>query len=145
MDKVAFDKYMREASTRPFKWGVNDCFLFAAGAVAAGTGKDHMADLRGYGDETTAAILLQERFGTLSLAVAFREVARRAGAVKINPEDAKTGDVALVSWPRGFQRPTAIDQSAGLGVFHRTRAFVLSPSGLVAVPLGHRVIELWRF
>jgi hypothetical protein len=38
----------------PFSWGVNDCALFVADAIAAMTGTDIAADFRGYTDEAGA-------------------------------------------------------------------------------------------
>lgn len=145
MGKLDFDAYMRAAATRRWAWGDFDCFLFAAGAVEAMTGIDHMAELRGYRDETSAAILLQERFGTLSLAEAFHAVAERACAQPVGRDDVRDGDVAVIRWERGFTKATDIDQSVGLGVFHRSKVYALTPVGLATVPLGTRVIELWRF
>lgn len=145
MAKAEFYQYMADAHEKRWSWGEHDCFLFAAGAVQAYTGVDHMATLRGYGDETGAAILLQERFGTLSLRLAFLAVAARACAQPVCSGHVLDGDVACVSWPHKFIHAHQIDQSTGLGVFYHGRAVVCSPAGLLRVPMGHRVIDVWRF
>ena len=145
MASAAFYEFMAQAQTERWQWGRHDCFLFAAGAVLAETGVDHMSELRGYNDETSATILLQERFSTLSLREAFLSVARRAGAVPVVPELVRDGDVGCVQWPVKFIQPYAIDQSTGLGVFYHGKVVVCSPTGLVRVPVSHRVIDLWRF
>lgn len=142
---TVLDAYMTDAQTRKFVWGSFDCFLFAAGAVQAKTGVDHMADLRGYADEQSAAILLQERFGTLKLRDVFLRTARKAGAKEVGRIGAQDGDVCCVEWPRLARKPHEIDQSIGLGVFWRWQVFACSKRGVIRVPANQRVIDYWRF
>lgn len=140
------DTYMAESMNRQFEWGVFDCFLFAAGAVQAKTGADHMEGLRGYRSETSAAILLQDRFGTLSLRDVFMELAGAVGAKEVaHIQQCTNGDIACVEWPKKFQKPTDIDQSCGLGVVYRDRVYVCLPKGVTLIPATHRVIDYWSF
>jgi hypothetical protein len=143
----SLDKYMGEAMQRRFQYGTFDCFLFAAGAVLATTGKDHMADLRGYGDKTSAEILLRERFGTLNLKAVFLETAHKAHARRLfDRHTAEDGDIALVQWPKVALKSSEIDQSIGLGVYWQWRVFCCASTGVMQVPnVPSRVLEFWRF
>lgn len=139
------DTYMADCETRRFEWGTFDCFLYAAGAVEARTGVDHMADLRGYNDETSAAILLQERFSTLCLREAFMQIVAKESPEPIEFERAKNGDIVCVTWPHQFLRRSQIDQSCGLAVYYRNKVIALAPAGLFVVPATYRVVDVWRF
>ncbi|MCW2763970.1 MAG: 19, gp19 [Marmoricola sp.] len=140
------DTYMAECMSKRFQWGTFDCFLFAAGAVQAKTGVDHMANLRGYGDETSAAILLQDRFGTLNLRDVFLEVAGHANAKQVpHIQAAYNGDIACVQWPHKFEKASVINQSTGLGVVYRDKVYACAPGGVFRVPPTHRVLDIWSF
>jgi hypothetical protein len=139
------ERYIDSCRDQHFQWGKLDCFCFAAGAVQAHTGIDHMAQLRDYADETSATILLRERFGTGKLRDAFLCVAQEH-AVQVALEDARDGDVACVKWPgQRFVAEHEMDQQYGLGVVFGHVVWAMAPKGLVAVPMTHRVVDLWRF
>lgn len=70
----------------PFKWGTNDCALFAADGVLEMTNVDLAADLRTYTDEAGAAALIEKAGGMLGFA---RTLARRA------PGREQRGDIVL--------------------------------------------------
>lgn len=53
--------YLEPLRDQPFKWGTNDCAMFAGGAVKAMTGFDPMHGLRGYRSEAAAERVVQER------------------------------------------------------------------------------------
>jgi hypothetical protein len=58
------DALLSERASSPFVWGQNDCCIFAADVVAALTGTDPAADLRGtYSTQEEAHALLAERGG----------------------------------------------------------------------------------
>lgn len=58
--------YLEPLREKPFKWGGNDCALFAGGAVKAMTGFDPMRGLRGYSTEEGAQRMLRDKgAGTL--------------------------------------------------------------------------------
>lgn len=142
---LALSQFMRSAANSSFRWGENDCFCYAANAVKAVTGKDHMAELRGYDSPMTAAILMRERFGTLSLRSAFLQVAERAGAMPIPKLEVRDGDVICYHWPVGARKVTELDQSCGLGIFFLNHVWLLGPKGIIKRPLDERVIDIWRF
>lgn len=135
--------YVNGAHTKRFKWGEHDCFLFAAGAVQVVTGIDYMANLRGYRDETTAEVLLRERFGTTKLRDVFLTVALEY-AKQIPLEDAQDGDIACVNFGPRFERSDKIDQSCGLGVFYDFGVYCCTPAGLLKVN-RNRIIDVWSF
>src|SRR5258708_4686376 len=56
---VRLEAFIKERTAQPFKWGSQDCCLFAADAIEAITGVDLAADFRGKysGAETAKAVL----------------------------------------------------------------------------------------
>lgn len=112
----------------PFEWGSNDCALFMGDAVAAVTGVDPMAALRGYASEAEAEAILGEE-GLEAL------MARTLGAFgcgECPPELAQRGDVALALLGN---QPTMVvvlgEVLAGPG-----------PRGLVFLPM-RRILRAW--
>lgn len=90
-----FQALVAERLVQAFRWGLNDCFLFAADAVHAVTGRDRAADLRGaYGGPREAARLLERLGGLQALA------ADRFG-VPIDPAYAVDGDIGLCPQAHG--------------------------------------------
>lgn len=139
------ERYIEGCRKQQFQWGKLDCFCFAAGAVHAHTGIDYMAQLRNYADETSATILLRERFGTTRLRDAFLCVAFEH-AMQVPPSEARDGDVACIKWPgHRFVAEHEMDQQHGLGIVFQREVLAVHPQGLVTVPLTHRVVDLWRF
>ncbi len=54
-------EYIEECRHKPFEYGVNDCCMFAAGAVQAVTGEDPMVEFRGkYKSQATSIRALKE-------------------------------------------------------------------------------------
>jgi hypothetical protein len=75
----------------PFKWGINDCVMFAADVVQAMTDTDLAEQFRGtYSDEIGAKRLLKGLGGIDSL------VSSKLGAPMISPLVAQRGDVVLI-------------------------------------------------
>lgn len=73
----------------PFVWGVNDCVLFAADGIAAMTGIDPVADLRGQWASRGEAVRVIARLGGLPAAVA------ALGLEPVAPLFAQRGDLVL--------------------------------------------------
>jgi hypothetical protein len=73
----------------PFKWGENDCCLFAADCVNIITGHDPASDMRGYTDQRGAVRILSEMGGVEGVASA------RAGE-EIAPALSQPGDIGLI-------------------------------------------------
>jgi len=80
-------EYITRHLAKPFKWGENDCVLFAAEWVKISTGKDYLAELPKW---TTAkeALRIVQSLGGLEAALDER-------FTRINPHTAKDGDIAL--------------------------------------------------
>lgn len=109
----------------PFAWGVHDCALWAADAIAAQTGQDPCAPLRGaYSDATSAARVLRQWRG-------LRGVARQVlGCPLSAPLLARMGDV-------GYTRSGALAVCVGAWWAAPTRR------GMGQLPLGDALLA-WR-
>jgi len=88
--RAAFDALVASRVRQPFVWGMHDCVLFAADAVAALTGRDHAAEFRGtYHTEEQAKAGLDGMGG-------LQGCAALAGEPCV-PLTAGPGDIGLVS------------------------------------------------
>ena len=89
-----------EASKRllAFKWGENDCCLFAADWVLALTGADHAESLRG---KYATALAAYRLLGPRGVAGQIEDAATRSGWSEIPPLTAQRGDVAIVDDGKG--------------------------------------------
>lgn len=120
------------ARGRPFAWGAHDCMLFAADAVAALTGADPAAGLRGAYDSEIGAARIVARAGGLA-ALADDRLAGLAARLS-NPKLAQRGDLCLFAGPRGET----------LGVVYGAHILAVAPGGLTRVPLATaNVIATW--
>lgn len=109
----------------PHAWGRNDCALFAADCIAAMTGTDPAASMRGrYRSASGAARMLKEggHADLRALAASLLE--------EIAPAHARAGDVAAFRVGPPEDRP-----SWALGVVTGERVTVLRPDGLGTLPL----------
>lgn len=81
-----------------FKWGVNDCALFAADGIQAYTGVDIADDFRGkYSDEAGAFALIRQVTGGATVADAAAYCAKKhALRERIHPLMAQRGDLVVV-------------------------------------------------
>jgi hypothetical protein len=86
--QLRLEAFSRERRNVPFRWGANDCALFAADCVEALTGERLLVGLRGY-DGRGAVRLLQEMGG-------LHGIATQALGAPIAPAFATVGDVVLV-------------------------------------------------
>jgi hypothetical protein len=59
--------YMAEKRHEPFEYGVNDCCLFAAGAVLQITGEDPMSEFRGKYDSLKGSLTVIKEIGAGTL------------------------------------------------------------------------------
>jgi hypothetical protein len=84
----ALHSFLAEGQSRPFSWGANDCVTFAAAAVIAQTGVDHLAEIKAWKSMRGAAGELKRRGGFVE-AVSSR-------LIEIPCAFAKRGDVGLV-------------------------------------------------
>ncbi len=119
--KVQLAQYLGEVARAPFEPGVNDCALFAAGAVAAMTGLDLAADWRGKYQtlEEGLALLKGAGFGDhVALAAAH--------FAEIDPVFAAPGDIAVVR---------AVEGEA-LGIVQGEGIYVVTPRGLGVISMN---------
>jgi hypothetical protein len=63
----ALENYIAIKRHEPFEYGVNDCCLFAAGAVQAITAKDPMAEFRGKYDSLKTSLKVIKDIGAGTL------------------------------------------------------------------------------
>ena len=63
----ALVNYIAIKRHEPFDYGVNDCCLFAAGAVEAITGEDHMSEFRGKYDSLKTSLIAIRDIGAGTL------------------------------------------------------------------------------
>lgn len=89
--EAALMSAMDDASRRVMQWGVDDCGLWFANVVKSALGFDPAAHLRGYHDRLGA----MKALGPLGLAFALKVVAKHHGWPRIDPKDARVGDVGL--------------------------------------------------
>jgi hypothetical protein len=75
----ALSEYITTKRDEPFEYGLNDCCLFAAGAVEAITGEDPMPEFRGQYDSLKGSLKALKEIGAGTLEdtmdVKFSEVA----------------------------------------------------------------------
>jgi hypothetical protein len=93
----ALADYLLAQREAVFAWGRMDCVLFAAGAVAAMTGADPAADLRGKYRSQAGAGRLLKQLGFANLAVAVDSV-----LVPVAPAAAHRGDVVMLDGNLGL-------------------------------------------
>jgi len=84
------------AMDKPFRWGTNDCCLFACNCIQAMTDVDPAAHFRGrYDDRQAATKMLREYGGTLETVI--ERISADLKFPKIEQNFAKRGDFALIA------------------------------------------------
>ena len=127
--KVQLAQYLGDVARAPFEPGVNDCALFAAGAVAAITGLDLAAEWRGKYRSLEEGLALLAAAGhanhTALAALHFAE---------IDPVFAAPGDIAVVEGPHGET----------LGIFQGAGIYVLTTErlGVLPMPFANRAFRV---
>ena len=85
--------FLREASAAPFAWGEWDCCMTLANWVRSVRGPDPADHLRGtYSDDAGWRKIVADQGGLIRVVEA---VARRADMLRIHPDFAQPGDVAV--------------------------------------------------
>lgn len=82
--------YLQQQKKAPFKWGENDCILFAAKAYEAMTGINHYQKYLGYENEEQARDILEAHNGLDGA------ISKFLGPGHRNPMLAKRGDIVLL-------------------------------------------------
>lgn len=114
---------------RPFRWGENDCCLFAAECIKVITGVDYGSAHRGHYDSAKDAVCLLDELGGLE------EVARMTGFPEVPPPMAQRGDLVVAT----------NDGREVLGIVDMTARQIAVPgeSGLVFLPIS-MASKAWR-
>lgn len=113
--------YLAQAARQPFRPGLHDCALFAAGAVEAITGADYAAPYRGRYSTERGGIRILRRDGSRDhIALAAAHLRQRAPGERAQP-----GDLAVI--------PT--DRGPALGVVQGPMVYALGPAGMGLTPL----------
>lgn len=141
-----------ERLNAPFRWGTNDCALFACDAVLAMTGTDLAADFRGRYDSSIGAARALRALGFRDLADVAHAFAAKHGIPPLaSPRFAQRGDVGLIAHFGASSAPID-DRCRGrlvgaLGALAIATgdgfAAVTEDRGLVKIPTGS-VAAAWR-
>ena len=123
---MRLDRLISEARNRPFEWGRHDCGTFAASIVRELTGRV-LPLPTGYSTATGSAVAMRRKTGAADLGDA---VSFFIGDPLTSPKQAQRGDIVL-------------HRNKALGVCVGDRAFCLSESGLLAVPMTD-CVTAWR-
>lgn len=134
----AYHAFLLARAKAPFKWGANDCALFAADGILAITGVDIAADFRGkYSDEAGAFALIKQVCGGTTVADAAAYCAQKHRLREwAKPLFAQRGDLVV------FEAPTG-DMVAGL--VHLSGCIVaVGEQGLYRFPIS-KVLRSWHY
>ncbi|MBS4049068.1 MAG: hypothetical protein KG075_22175 [Alphaproteobacteria bacterium] len=94
--------FIEQRRSIPIIWGQNDCVLFSLDQVAAITGLDAAADIRGkYNSAMGAARRMKALYGSPDLSVAATKFAARWGGIEIPTAVCGRGDLVLHRSPEG--------------------------------------------
>lgn len=119
--------YLTEQLTTPFKWGVMDCALFAAGAAVAQGCADPARLYRGtYKSEIGAKRALTATHGSL-------QAAFDATFAQVNPEFMQRGDIVLFIG----------DQGETCGIYWGGAIYAMTKQGCTRTP-PKGIINVWR-
>ena len=116
----ALSEYIAEKRNEPFEYGINDCCLFAAGAVLEITGEDPMSEFRGKYDSLKGSLKAIKDIGSGTL-----EATLDGKFAEVSIGYAQRGDLAF------------FDDS--IGVVMDGFAYFVSDDGLERIPR-----ELWN-
>lgn len=121
---AALSAFLQKRADVPFKWGENDCCLFAADAVQAQIGRDLAIAWRGkYDDELSAEVLILAFGGVAKIATEALGIALPFVTI------AQRGDVVLFESGKGAalgicvgDKFAAIRLQGGIGYFSMRHA-----------------------
>lgn len=139
-----YHSFLLARAKTPFRWGVNDCALFAADGVKAITGVDIAAEFRGrYSDEASAMALIKSVTGGATVADAAAWCAAKHGLVEWldkkgapTPLFARRGDLVT------FKAPTG---ALVAGLVHLSGQIVaIGEGGLFRFPIS-KALRAWHY
>lgn len=119
--------FIEERREMRFKWGVNDCCLFAADWLLYSTGNDFAVDYRGKYSSALSARRLVDAAGGVEAIV------ERAGGVRLDPRLAQRGDIVARD----------VGNGTALGVCIGSAAAFLAADGLRFATFSNG--SCWRF
>lgn len=141
----AYHEFLMARAKVPFKWGANDCALFAADGIGAISGVDIAEDFRGkYTDEVGAMALIKTVCGGSTIADAAVYCARKHGLIewldkseKAAPFFARRGDLVVFSAQSG---------SMVAGLVHLSGAHIVAvgEKGLYRFPITS-ALRAWHY
>ena len=121
---------IRAAKKAEFKWGKNDCALFACDCILAMTGIDHAKKFRGkYSTRKGAATALKKIESVDDIA----ELADKYLGERISLSHAQRGDIVLI----------AVEDDNALGVIAGNHAVFLAPQGILTRLLS-KCVCAWK-
>lgn len=127
--ELRLSDYILKSKDIDFKWGKNDCTIFAAKALEVITGIDYYSQYLVYSTKDEAQKIIDKNGGFESL------ISKHLGNPHNKFMNAKRGDLALVKCPDiclGF-----IDDSG-------SKVLVLSEKGYVRIPLN-KAFKIWSY
>lgn len=128
--------YLVSTYAVPFRYGQLDCGLFVAGAIAAETGIDVAAGLRGrYRNRREAFAAIQAMCGSASMAAIADHLARQFDIAEIPVLMAQRGDAVQL---RSGRRA-----SLGIVAMHGTEILTPYRAGILRLPLTEAT-RAWR-
>jgi len=141
----AFHEFLLARARTGFRWGVNDCALFAADGIRAVTGVDIASDFRGkYADWTSALALIESLTGGSTVADAAVYCATKHGLKewadkngKPQPLFARRGDLVVFIAPTG-------DLVAGLVHLSGRHIVAVGEGGLYRFPIS-KALRAWHY
>lgn len=125
---LLFSEYLKEKYNSPFRWGVNDCLSFVAGAIQVITGEDLYKKYKGYKTEEGALAKMNGK-------TVENIIAENFGGGHRNILQAKRGDIVLVKMPEFM---------AGIVDDSGQRIALVSKKGLIRIPL-EKAWRIWSY
>jgi hypothetical protein len=130
-------EYVIEHAQEHFRYGVLDCGIFVAGAIASMTGVDVAAGLRGkYSNRREAFRAIAALCGTATIEAVADHLAAQFGIDEIGITFAGRGDVVQLGRGRASK--------LGLVAMHGTEILVPAANGLLRLPLTAHATRAWR-
>ena len=125
----ALSDYLLRTEGVRFRYGVQDCGLFVAGAIHAMTGVDVVANLRGYDNRKEAFKRIAALCGHPTMEAVSVHLAALYGIPEVPVLCAQRGDAVML---RSGRR-----SSLGIVAMHGTEILTPYRDGLLRLPLSH--------
>lgn len=126
---IFLSDYIEEKIEEPFKWGVNDCLLFAGVCVERLTGIDFHSQYRNYDDECGAYKIINDNGGVVNL------ISKHLGNYHRNYKKAGRGDVVV------FKNP---ELTCGIVDDTCCNIVCVAKTGIIRIPVSS-AIYIWSY